>query len=138
MRCHRACGAHFCWLCNELYELNDVNQHYIDTDPYGACRGQPYIPQSVVDAGVAVAGGGVAGGAIADGGVAGGAVADGGVVGGVVVDGAVADGAVAYELSYNDAIVILNLLLEDGGRMEPGNMIDQLQRQIAIVEGRIP
>ena len=119
MRCHRACGAHFCWLCNQLYELNDVNQHYIDTDPYGVCRGQPYIPQSVVAPIAAVAGGAVAGSAVAGGAVAGGAVA-------------------GYELSYNDAIVILNILLEDGGRLQPGNMIDQLQRQIAIAEGRIP
>ena len=75
MRCHRACGAHFCWLCNELYEANDVNGHYIGTDPYGACRGQPYIPpilQPAVVAAVgnaAAAGGGAAGGgAVAGGG----------------------------------------------------------------------
>ena len=33
------CGAHFCWLCNQHYERNQINDHYLGMDPYGRCRG---------------------------------------------------------------------------------------------------
>ena len=87
MRCHRACGAHFCWLCNELYEANDVNGHYIGTDPYGACSGQPYIPPAApplvaAPVGNAAASGGAAGGGAVGGGAAGGGAFGGGAAGG--------------------------------------------------------
>jgi hypothetical protein len=31
------CGAHFCWLCNEQYDINEINNHYADYDVYGNC-----------------------------------------------------------------------------------------------------
>jgi hypothetical protein len=33
------CGAHFCWLCNQSYERNQINDHYVGRDAYGRCRG---------------------------------------------------------------------------------------------------
>jgi hypothetical protein len=32
------CGAHFCWTCGVGYELNDINAHYADANPFGPCR----------------------------------------------------------------------------------------------------
>jgi hypothetical protein len=33
------CGAHFCWLCNQQYTLDQINAHYAGANPYGVCRG---------------------------------------------------------------------------------------------------
>jgi hypothetical protein len=34
------CGAHFCWTCNIIYTLNDINDHYTGHGIYGnGCRG---------------------------------------------------------------------------------------------------
>ena len=33
------CGAHFCWTCNQLYELAQINDHYNDINPFGTCVG---------------------------------------------------------------------------------------------------
>ena len=33
------CGAHFCWTCNQSYERNHINDHYIGMNPYEQCRG---------------------------------------------------------------------------------------------------
>jgi len=34
------CGTHFCWTCGDIYELNQINDHYTDLNPYGSCRGR--------------------------------------------------------------------------------------------------
>ena len=53
------CGAHFCWLCNQSYERNLINDHYVGRDAYGRCRGllNPIAPH----VGAAVGGGAVGG-----------------------------------------------------------------------------
>lgn len=33
------CGTHFCWLCNASYELDQINDHYSNLDPYARCIG---------------------------------------------------------------------------------------------------
>jgi hypothetical protein len=37
MRCP-PCGTHFCWTCGEVYELDQINDHYDEMNPYGPCR----------------------------------------------------------------------------------------------------
>ena len=62
------CGAHFCWLCNQSYERNQINDHYVGGNAYGGCRGilNPIAPHGVAVALAAVAaaaeGGAVGGG----------------------------------------------------------------------------
>jgi hypothetical protein len=37
MKCR--CGAHFCWLCNQSYEQNQINDHYVGRNSHGNCIG---------------------------------------------------------------------------------------------------
>ena len=36
----KQCSTHFCWLCNQIYTHNDVNNHYRERNPYGGCINQ--------------------------------------------------------------------------------------------------
>jgi len=39
----KQCSAHFCWLCNQIYTPNDVNNHYRGMDPFGGCINQVLV-----------------------------------------------------------------------------------------------
>jgi hypothetical protein len=55
------CKTHFCWICDQIYTLNDINTHYVGLNPYGECVNsrlqqtavpseQPaYIPEEFAD-----------------------------------------------------------------------------------------
>ena len=33
------CGIHFCWICNQVYTLDDINDHYMGNNPFASCIG---------------------------------------------------------------------------------------------------